>query len=126
MENKNEKNIEDLQIKDPVEAANTLIEQYNDLQTYTKEKWAEPPSDKYHSDENQAMAEDDGAKLEIERVEDLFTDLWQEDIASEIKEATLRKLLDIGREDVVRQIAKFNDISDFVDQATLEKVRGAK
>lgn len=114
---------EGLTINDPTKAAKSLIERFSDLQAYAKEKWAEPAGEKYHTSETQAMAEDDATQLQIEQVEDLFTDLWSEDIAPDIKGATIKKLLEMGREDVVRQIDKSSDISGSVDAESLKRIR---
>ena len=108
---------------DPSEAAKEFISAFSDLQEGIKKLKAEPPSEKYHTDEDQAMAEDDAERFQIEKIEDDFADSWREDVAPEIKKDTIAKLLELGREDVVMQIGRFSDVSSLVDEETLKRIR---
>ena len=103
------------------------VMEFEDLQKFTKEKWAEPRESadlQNQDDEEREMSEDEFRQNQIGKVENLFKDTWAQDVGPKIKAATINKLLDLGRVDVVKQIHKFDDVSGLVDAETLKKVLG--
>ena len=117
-EEKNEGSV----IGDPNEAANALIEKFSNLQEYKQKQQKMPKPE----DENFSSV-DDAASFVIGRQnEDWFADFWRENIDLEAKKETIKILLDMGREDVIKQIDKLSDVSRFMDEETLKRIRGDK
>lgn len=89
------------------EAVSVLIEEFDSMEEERKRLNAIPYSDEALQDDNQSMAEDDMAELELEPFVESFREAWR-GIAPDIKAATLQELSKKGREDVVKEIQKFN------------------
>ena len=61
-----------------------------------------------------------------EKQEDSFSDYWRDSISPELKGETIKQLFKMKREDVLREIDRLNNLSEYLDKETLEKIRKEK
>ena len=118
-------------IEDPIEAAQDLIGYFFDIRASIEKTVNTPLSneDKKNlekrglSPQDQLEYENDAAESSITSYEDSFADFWRDGVSPEIKTTAIKQLLNMKREDVVKQIGKRSNLENWIDAETLKKIR---